>query len=60
MGPPWRQSQLLSRVCPSMSFVFLFFFLATPRGLWDLSSPVEEWSPNHWTTGNSLCVYVKS
>ena len=40
-------------------FFFLFFNLATPHGLWDLSSPtrdqtrapaVKVLSPNHWTT----------
>ena len=37
---------------------FLFFFLAAPRGMWDLSfltrdqacAPASEaWSPKHWT-----------
>ena len=39
-------------------FVIVFYLLATPRGLWDLSSPprmepvppaLEAWSLNHWT-----------
>ena len=40
------------------SFKKKIFILATPQGIWDLSSPeiesvppaVEAQSPNHWTT----------
>ena len=56
------RAQALSMVYgskPRDIFLYLFFiFLATLRGLWDLSSPTRDWthtpgselwSPNHWT-----------
>ena len=43
--------------------IYIYFFFAVPRGLWDLSSPigdrnqapeVEAWSLNHWTAREVL------
>ena len=31
----------------SAHFFFIFFFSATPRDLWDLSSPTRNWIPGH-------------
>ena len=44
-------------------YIYIYFFFAVPRGLWDLSSPigdrnqapeVEAWSLNHWTAREVL------
>ena len=55
MGPPWRQSQLLSRVCPSMSFVFLFFFWPHHVACGIL---VPEWKSGVLTIGPQGIPYV--
>ena len=57
---PHRDSALQLDTVPIPLFCFvLFCFLASSRGLWDLSSPtrdqalatgVKALSPNHWTT----------
>ena len=45
----------------------VFFFLAAPSGLRDLSSPTRDrthalrakaWSPNHWTTREILAKHI--
>ena len=58
---PFQDSNRFTHYSKSFSFIlfYYFIFLATPRGLWDLSSPTRDWtqalavrarSPNHWTT----------